>query len=166
MADGALDFIMPHGYQLNPDGSMPDIMRDRLYLARKLFEDGYASSIIISGRHGKLNGQARRTEAEVMLEYFLSHRIPESSIVGSPVGDNTFECLQYAHGIVLEKGWTSGIMVSNEEHLGRIRRISTMLFSRGTLLVYKGISIQAPSARESFLQHERSALEELARRDH
>lgn len=161
--EGTLDFIMPHGYLLNPDSTPHGLFLDRLSLADTLFREGYASHILISGRHGKLDGQAKTTEAEVMRDYFLAHGIPERCLVGSPVGDNTFECMEYARGIIISRGWNSGVMVSHNEHLERIRAISHVLFSgMQMLLCYKGVPITDSVLRSAFLEHERSSLEEIS----
>lgn len=92
------------------------ILRLRLDEAVKLHNEGYASTIIVSGAQGN---DEEISEAASMKIYLLSQGIAEDHILLEDNSFNTYQNLANSQKIMKERGLKTAIIVSNASHIRR-----------------------------------------------
>lgn len=107
------------------------ILRLRLDEGIKLYQEGYASRIIVSGGQGK---DETISEAAGMQEYLINHGIPPKSILLDDQSVNTYQNLANSKVIMEKEGFQTAIIVSNSSHMRR------------SLIVAHNLGIQASGA--------------------
>ena len=88
------------------------MLRDRLETACRLYEEGAASKIIMSGDHGRKDYD----EVQVMKDYAIDKGIPSSDIFMDHAGFSTYESMYRAKAVFQVKNM---IVVSQKYHLYR-----------------------------------------------
>ena len=86
------------------------ILRLRLDEGIRLYKEGYASTIIVSGAQGK---DEPISEAAGMQDYLVHHGIPAENIFLDEHSFNTYQNLANSQMIMQEKGFNTAIIVSN-----------------------------------------------------
>ena len=110
-------------------GQDPSLMlRLRLDEAIKLYEAGYAPTIIVSGAQGPDEGIS---EAASMKAYLLNHGIPAERILLEDQSFNTYQNLANSHKIMQVNSFRTAVIVSNASHIRR------------SLLLAQNLGIQA-----------------------
>ena len=94
----------------------------RLDHAVALFEEGIAPYLVVTG--GKLPAD-RTTEAASARRYAIQHGVPEDRILFEDQGRTTLESLEAVGAIFRERGFTSGVFVSDETHMLRVLRMAS-----------------------------------------
>ena len=92
------DCILVLGAQVKPDGTPSTMLADRLDTAIKLYKDGVAPKILMSGD----DGQVEYNEVKIMLEYAKEHGVPAKDIFLDHAGFSTYESVyraQYIFGV-------------------------------------------------------------------
>jgi uncharacterized SAM-binding protein YcdF (DUF218 family) len=98
-------------------GQEPSIMlRLRLDAAVKLYNEGYAPTIIVSGAQGN---DEEISEAASMKTYLLNCGINEKHILLEDKSFNTYQNLANCQRIMQENGFKTAIIVSNASHIRR-----------------------------------------------
>lgn len=98
-------------------GSQPSTMlRLRLDKAIRLYQQGYAPTIIVSGAKG---ADEDTSEAAAMQGYLINQGIPENKIIIEDKSYNTFQNLNNCQTIMKEHGLEQAIIVSNASHIRR-----------------------------------------------
>lgn len=98
-------------------GSAPSpFLMARLDEGMRLYLEGYAGTIIVSGGQGP--GEDI-TEAEAMRRYLLLRGIPSADIIMEDRSTSTLTNLQFSRELMDEAGLSSAIIVSNWYHLAR-----------------------------------------------
>lgn len=92
------------------------ILRLRLDEGIKLYQEGYAATIIVSGAQGKDEGIS---EATGMQNYLVDHGIPMENILLDDKSFNTYQNLANSQRIMQEKGFKTAIIVSSSSHIRR-----------------------------------------------
>lgn len=92
------------------------ILRLRLDEAIKLYREGYATTIIVSGAKGE---DEEVSEAASMKNYLLSHGIPAEHILLEDKSFNTYQNLANSHKMMQENNLKTAIIVSNASHIRR-----------------------------------------------
>lgn len=93
--------------------SQPSIMlEDRLKSALRLYNDGVAPKLLLSGDHGEVDYD----EVNVMRDYMISNGIPSEDIFMDHAGFSTYESMMRAKNIF---GCNKIIVVTQEYHLYR-----------------------------------------------
>lgn len=92
------------------------ILRLRLDKGIKLYEERYASSIIVSGAQGE---DEEVSEAASMKDYLIEHGIPAEHIIIEDKSFNTYQNLANSHKIMQERNFNTAIIVSNVSHIRR-----------------------------------------------
>ena len=106
-------------------GSEPSTMlRLRLEEALKLYRQGYAPHIIVSGARGY---DEDVSEAYAMKAYLVNHGIPPEAISIEDRSFSTMQNLRNSKTIMTEKGWSTAIVVSNASHIRRALVIAGQL---------------------------------------
>ena len=98
-------------------GDQPSTMlRLRLDEAIRLYNQGYAPKIIVSGAQGK---DEESSEAAAMHAYLIANGIPSGNILVEDKSFNTFQNLNNCRVIMAEYGLKRAIIVSNASHIRR-----------------------------------------------
>lgn len=103
------DCIIVLGAQVKPDGTPSMMLADRLDTAIKLYKEGVAPKLLLSGD----DGQVEYNEVKSMLEYSKAQGIPEKDIFLDHAGFSTYESLYRAQYIF---GVKSAIVVTQKYH--------------------------------------------------
>lgn len=115
-------------------GNIPSpFLKARLDEGYRLFNEGYAKHIIVSG--GKGNGETV-TEAEAMKEYLKSKGVDSSRIITEDKSMSTLENLSYSKQKMDQKGFKSAVIVSNRYHMKRASLVVKKLGIKGS---YSGV---------------------------
>lgn len=98
-------------------GTAPSTMlRLRLDEAIKLYNQGFASTIIVSGAKG---ADEETSEASAMYNYLAANSIPPDKIIIEDNSFNTYQNLNNCRVIMAEHGLERAIIVSNKSHIRR-----------------------------------------------
>jgi uncharacterized SAM-binding protein YcdF (DUF218 family) len=89
----------------------------RLDEGLRLYNEGYAASVIVSGGAGH---NERWPEAEVMRDYLVERGVPRGAISVENRSDSTWENMQYSLPLLEKLGARSVILVSSPLHLARV----------------------------------------------
>lgn len=110
------------------NGTPGGVFEARLRHAVELYQSGVAPYLIVTG--GKLPGD-RTTEAATARSWAIAHGVPADAILGEDRGRSTLESLEGVEAIFRERGFTSGVFVSDRTHMLRVLRIATDLGIEG-----------------------------------
>lgn len=115
-----VDCIIVLGCQVNSDGSLSNMLRDRLLRSIELYHAGAAPKIIMSGDHGRENYD----EVNAMKQFAMDNGVPSECIFMDHAGFSTYETVYRAKEIFqVEKA----IIVTQEYHLYRALYIADQL---------------------------------------
>ncbi len=92
------------------------MLRLRLDEAAKLFRQGYAPVIIVSGAQG--NDEAM-PEAAAMRDYLVAQGIPAEAIITEEASFNTYQNLANSRAIMQARDLKKAIIVSSASHIRR-----------------------------------------------
>lgn len=109
------DVIIVLGAAVWPQGPSPALL-ERLSLAKKLYQEGYARAIITTGGAGDHNPVPEGHAAKLVL---LEWGVPENAVYEELSSKNTRENLQGAFKIMQERGWDKAVLVTHDFHLLR-----------------------------------------------
>lgn len=90
-----LDCVLVLGAKVRADGSPSYMLRDRLELGIRLYQEGAAPKLLLSGDHG----QAEYDEVNVMKEYALKAGVPEEDLFLDHAGFSTYDSVYRAKEI-------------------------------------------------------------------
>ena len=110
--DGHYDYIIVPGCGIIDNSIPTDLMVDRLDTAIRLYENGAADRILLSGDH-RVDDY---NEVAVMKNYMLAAGIPEDVIDCDDLGLSTGETMERAVRLF---GVKSAVIVTQEYHLSR-----------------------------------------------
>lgn len=114
------DVILVFGCRAHADGSPSDALRDRMTTANKLYQDGLASTMVLSGGPG--DGDFHETA--VMKQLALEQGVPESAILLDEQGWNTAETINNLPPLIENLPGQNVLAVSHFYHLPRIKMTS------------------------------------------
>ena len=117
--DKNYDAILVLGAGLK-NGKPSPVLKDRLDMAYKLYEDGYSEKIIVSGDHGK----KYYDEVNVMKIYLLDKGVDSNNIFMDHAGFSTYDSVYRAKEIFLAN---KIIIVTQQFHLYRSLYIAKQL---------------------------------------
>lgn len=106
------------------NGKPGGVFEARLRHAVALYQAGVAPYLVVTG--GKLPGD-RTTEAATARSWAIAHGVPADAILGENRGRTTLESLEGVEAIFRERGFTSGVFVSDRTHMLRVLRMATDL---------------------------------------
>lgn len=116
------DALIVLGYRCDGDRIHP-LLRERLDTVLDLWRKHQYQYIIVSG--GAVT--STRTEADIMKEYLVRHRVKESCILVENQSQNTVDNFTYCQRIMDRHGLRTCSIVSNSFHIRRMRYISKHL---------------------------------------
>ena len=165
------DFMLIHGYILNPDGSIDPILEDRLNYGLALLQhDGLeVEKVIVAGRSG--GSQARDfqyvegtgiTQAHKMRDWLANRHIDPSNILLEDIGTTTWSCTEKAYNsLIVPQRFRSGIVVSTAEHLPRLGYQTMQIFDAELFgnTIFGGPTVKDPEQRAKFLEWEAKSVQ-------
>ena len=116
---GEFDCILVLGAGVR-DGSPRPMLQDRLDYALKLYNDGVAPKLIMSGDHGR----KEYDEVNIMKEYAIERGVPSEDIFMDHAGFSTYESIYRARDIFKVKKM---VIVTQEYHLYRALYVANRL---------------------------------------
>lgn len=126
-------------------GSEPSpFLKERLNEAIRLYNNGYAKYIIVSGGQGK--GEYI-SEAQAMENYLVSKGIPNKYIIKEDTSKNTYDNLNNSKQIMNKNNIKSAIVVSNKFHLFRSKMVADKLKINST---YSGVFVKRHIYAETY----------------
>lgn len=106
------DAILVLGAYVFPDGTLSFMLNDRLVEAYKLYKNGKAEKILVSGDHGRKDYD----EVNAMKKFLKDKNVLEQDVFMDHAGFNTYESIYRARDIFQVK---KVIIVTQEYHLMR-----------------------------------------------
>lgn len=110
------DCIVVLGAHVWMDGRLSNALTYRCEAALKAWKDGVAPALILCGARGK---DEPVTEAEAMYGWMLDHGVPESAVIMEDRSLNTRQNIANAQAIMVERGWKTAAVCTNDYHLTR-----------------------------------------------
>jgi uncharacterized SAM-binding protein YcdF (DUF218 family) len=114
----------------------PGALKRRLEIGIRLFENGAAPLLVLSG-----GGSGPLPEAESMRQAALAHGVPQTALLVDPLSRNTFENARETARLLGARGLDCVLMVSDCAHLRR----AAVLFRLAGLRVTGRAGVPAPS---------------------
>lgn len=121
------------------NGEASPVLKARLDHAAALWNDGVASTVVVTG--GKAEGD-RVTEATAAANYLQSLGVPDRAVLREVHGTNTWNSLQAAARFLKERKLTRVVVVSDPFHVARAKAMANSL----------GLQAQASATRTSPLR--------------
>ena len=111
-ADGGFDCILILGCGVRDTGEPSLMLRDRLDMGLKLFENGASNRLLMSGDHGRVEYD----EVNVMKDYAVERGVPSEAVFMDHAGFSTYESMYRARDVFCAKRI---VIVSQGYHLYR-----------------------------------------------
>ena len=115
-----VDCIIVLGCSVRADGSLSDMLRDRMDRGVELYKAGVSGKMLMSGDHG----QAEYNEVGAMKQYAMEQGVPSEHIFMDHAGFSTYETVYRAKAIFQAK---KVIIVTQKYHLYRALYIAEQL---------------------------------------
>lgn len=115
-----VDCIVVLGCQVRADGSLSDMLHDRLARGVEVFQAGAAPKLLMSGDHGTVSYD----EVNAMKRYAIEQGVPSEDVFMDHAGFSTYETIYRAKEIFQAK---KIVIVTQEYHLYRAIYIAEQL---------------------------------------
>lgn len=115
-----VDCVIVLGCRVNENGTVSDMLRDRLTCGIALYEAGAAPKLLMSGDHGKPD----YNEVGAMKQFATDHGVPSENVFMDHAGFSTYETLYRAKAVF---GARKILIVTQEYHLYRALYIAKQL---------------------------------------
>lgn len=115
-----VDCIIVLGCQVRDDGSLSDMLRDRLLRGLELYQTGVSSKLLMSGDHG----QDDYDEVGAMKQFAVNNGVPSENVFMDHAGFSTYETVYRAKEIFRAH---KVVIVTQEYHLYRTLYIAEQL---------------------------------------
>jgi len=96
---------------------------DRVLYAAKLYQEGAAPVILVSGGNVEFSSDRTSTPAQEMTELLLLMGVPESAIWQQPDSQNTYEDALYSGEILADNDVNEVILVTSAMHMPRSKAL-------------------------------------------
>ena len=96
---------------------------DRVIYAAKLYKEGVAPHILVSGGNTNFSTSRGTTPAEEMTELLTLMGVPENAIWQQPESQNTYEDALYSAEILMDKDIVEIILVTSAIHMPRAKSL-------------------------------------------
>jgi uncharacterized SAM-binding protein YcdF (DUF218 family) len=106
------------------DGVPSPVLQDRLDHALALYEEGLASTIVLTG--GRQAGD-RFTEATAGYNYLREQGVPDEALLKEVDGTSTWESLAATSRFLIDRGQTRVVLVTDGYHAMRVESIADEL---------------------------------------
>ena len=140
------DAIIVLGAGIRPDGSLTPMLQERLDMGIKLYQQGVADCIIVSGDHGRKHYD----EVNAMKDYTIEKGVPSERVFMDHAGFSTYETMYRARDIFEVK---TAVVVTQEYHMYRSLYIAEKLG-----LDVKGVPCDTQKYQGAFYRWAREVL--------
>lgn len=134
-----VDVIIVLAGGITDAGDVPENVKKRVQTAKKLFDQGVARYIVMSGRWSTFREKYPpiRTEAAAMKAYAEEIGIPSEAILKEEQSNNTETNILYTLKLILEpRKWKNCIVITSDFHLERTKYIFEHLTNRSYQIEY------------------------------
>ena len=100
------------------NGRPSPVLEARLEHAHRLYRDGFAPRIMVTGGVGRGD---TTSEAEVSRQWLLARGLPDSAVVALPRGRSTFVSMTDVAAWLHARGLSRVLLVSDPFHMARLR---------------------------------------------
>lgn len=141
-------------------GGLEKDMRLRVQEAVRLFKEGLARKIIMSGRHaqGKTDSSII-TEASFMKDSALDLGVLEDSIILEEKSLNTVENACFSKKILEDNKWKNIVVITSDYHKHRIEYIFGKVLGEGFIIKCIGVkNILSPDGYKKQIQKEKESM--------
>lgn len=111
------DVIVVPGNTVAPDGTPSPRLRARLDAALRLYRDGYAGLVFVSGG----TGAEGVDEAAAMSGYLIARGVPAAVVVQDGAGVDTDATAAHAAAFLKERGLRTALVATQYFHVPRMR---------------------------------------------
>jgi uncharacterized SAM-binding protein YcdF (DUF218 family) len=132
------DVMLVLGAAVWPDEQPGPALRARTERAIELYQDGYASSLILSGGLGRHPPE----EAEVMRRLVVESGIPAEAIALEKQAHSTWESMVHTEVIMRQRGWETVLVVTDPFHMKR----SLLMARDNGLAAYASPVLKGPTS--------------------
>jgi uncharacterized SAM-binding protein YcdF (DUF218 family) len=115
--DGPCDLAVVLGAKVNPDGHPSQQLHDRLARAQRVYEEGRARLVMVSGGRG-VEGHE---EADVMAAWLVARGVPPERLVVDRDGWTTWHTARNARRALDARGLHTALVVTSYYHVPRAR---------------------------------------------
>jgi uncharacterized SAM-binding protein YcdF (DUF218 family) len=123
---GGTDPLQPPRQMVETNGA-----GDRVYYTARLYRQGAAPRILVSGGNIDWQGEVATTPAEDMRDILVFTGVPADVIVLQGASANTAQDAQYSAELIRQQGWEKVILVTSAMHMPR----SVWLFQQAGIQV-------------------------------
>lgn len=141
------DALIVLGYRCDGDRIHP-LLQERLDTVLNLWRKHHYQYIIVSG--GAVT--STRTEADIMKEYLVQHRVKERCILVENQSQNTVDNLIYCKRIMDGYGLQTCSIISNSFHIRRMRYIAKQLNIPAYFYARRSIRVIVKQWKPSWLE--------------
>ena len=134
------DYIIVFGALVRQDGTLSDMLRDRVETGVRLYKEGAADKILMTGD----SENADYDETTAMKEYAVEQGVPKEDIICDPYGLSTYDSVWRAKNVYNIK---KAVLVTQVYHIYRALYISEKL---GISAV--GVSADLDTYRNQFMR--------------
>lgn len=131
------DCIIVLGGGVTKGGRCPIRVKQRLDKALELYNKKFADKILLSGKASKTLFNDNFNEARIMQKYLLEKGFPKNRIVLEDKSQDTFENAYYSKLIFEKNNYKRIILVTNEFHMKRAKKIFKFIFGKGYKFYFK-----------------------------
>ncbi len=117
------DVILVLAGGITDQEKLPLGVKKRIHVAKKLYGDGFASKILMSGKWSSHwdHEPPRTTESQLMKTYAIGLRVPEEDILTEEYSQNTKENILYSTKLFFEPhGWKKILVITSSFHKNRV----------------------------------------------
>lgn len=141
MPYGEVDAIVVPGGSLDAEGNLAARNLHRLDLAIRLFHQGVAPRMIMTGGRQLFAEESLASEAELMKDYAVLNQVPENAVYTEANSRDTIgNATQVKRNILLPNDWQNILIVTSDSHERRCRKI----FARVLGNQFEVASVAAP----------------------
>lgn len=119
------DVIIVLGYSLEDGDTPSEYLVERMETALRLYNEGYAKNIIVSGGRGPTDNIP---VAVSMKKWFLDRGVPRDFIYSDTISNNTYENFVFSTEICNLNDFNSAIIVTNDFHMYRAMTMADEFF--------------------------------------
>lgn len=97
-------------------------LRERLDLAKRLYEDGTVKRLILSGGYGGVRSSL--SEAEGMRNYLVASGVPEEALLLEDQAADTYQNLLFSHAVGEKADVSSYLIITHDYHATRAKEMA------------------------------------------
>lgn len=97
-------------------------LRERLELARRLYEEGTVKRLILSGGYGGRHSSL--SEAEGMRDYLVAAGVPREALLLEDKAADTYQNLVFSHSVGESEGVATYLIITHDYHATRAKEMA------------------------------------------